>query len=123
MALRLKLISYDLCPYVERSRIVLLEKNVPHEIELIDLDDKPAWFLAISPMGRVPVLLAGDRPIFESAVINEFVEDLHPSPALLPRDPVARAEARAWIVFANDAIMPRSMAAMLALAGGSTGEA
>lgn len=120
---RLKLVSFDVCPYVERSRIALLEKGVPHEVEFIDLADKPAWFLAISPMGRVPVLLVDDRPVFESMVINELIEDLFPSPPLLPADPLARAEARAWIVFANDALMPASYRAMLALAGGAAGDA
>lgn len=121
MARHLKLVSFDLCPYVERSRIVLLEKDVPHEVEFIDLANKPAWFLAISPMGRVPVLIVDDRPIFESMVINELLDELYPRPALLPGDPVARAEARAWIVFANDVVMPGGGAAMTALAGGFTG--
>lgn len=123
MAHHLKLVSFDLCPYVERSRIVLLEKGVPHEVEFIDLANKPAWFLAISPMGRVPVLIVDDRPIFESMVINELLDELYPRPALLPGDPVARAEARAWIVFANDVVMPGSAAAMTALVGGFTGDA
>jgi glutathione S-transferase len=122
MAHRLKLVSFDLCPYVERSRIVLLEKGVPHEVEFIDLANKPPWFLAISPMGRVPVLIVDDRPIFESMIINELLEDLYPRPALFPGDPLGRAEARAWIVFANDVVMPGSVAAMMALAGGSTGD-
>lgn len=123
MAHRLELVSFELCPYVERSRIVLLEKGVPHELKLIDLANKPAWFLAISPMGRVPVLIVDGRPIFESMVINELLDELHPRPALLPGDPIARAEARAWIVFANDVVMPGGAAAMTALAGGLTGDA
>lgn len=123
MAHHLKLVSFDVCPYVERSRIVLLEKGVEHELAFIDLADKPAWFLAVSPMGRVPVLLVDGTPVFESMVINELLEELHPSPPLLPADPLARAEARSWIVFSNDAVMPRSYAASLALAGGATGDA
>jgi len=123
MAHSLKLVSFDICPYVERSRIVLLEKQVEHEVAFIDLADKPAWFLAVSPMGRVPVLLVDGTPVFESMVINELLEELYPSPPLLPRDPLARAEARGWIVFANDVVMPRSYAASLALAGGATGDA
>lgn len=118
---RLKLVSFELCPYVERSRIVLLEKRAPHQVEFIDLANKPAWFLAVSPMGRVPVLLVDDRPVFESMVINELIEELHPEPSLLPGEPLARAEARGWIVFANDVVMPASFAAMLARAGGATG--
>lgn len=123
MTHRLKLVSFDICPYVERSRIVLLEKGVPHEVEFIDLANKPAWFLALSPMGRVPVLVVDDRPIFESMIINELIEELYPRPPLMPADPLARAEVRAWIVFANDVIMPASYQALLALAGGAQGDA
>ncbi len=123
MAHRLKLVSFDICPYVERSRIVLLEKCVPHEVAFIELSNKPAWFLAVSPMGRVPVLLVDDRPFFESMVINELLEELHPRPQLMPADPFARAEARGWIVFANDVLFPGSLGAMTAIAGGFTGDA
>lgn len=123
MAHRLKLVSFDICPYVERSRIVLLEKGTAHEVEFIDLANKPPWFLAISPMGRVPVLLVDERPIFESAIINELLDELYPTPPLLPAEPIARAAARAWIVFANDVVMPASLDAMVALAGGLPGEA
>jgi glutathione S-transferase len=119
---QLRLVSFELCPYVERSRIVLLEKRVAHEVTFIDLAAKPDWFLAVSPMGKVPVLLVDGRPVFESAVINELLEELHPAPALLPADPLDRAEARAWVVFANDALMAHSLPALLALAGGRTGE-
>ncbi len=121
MAHHLKLVSFDICPYVERSRIVLLEKALPHDLELIDLARKPAWFLEVSPMGRVPVLLVDGRPIFESMVINELLDELHPDPPLFPEDPLPRAEARGWIVFANDVVMPAGSAAMLAIAGGAGG--
>ncbi|MFW5965996.1 MAG: glutathione S-transferase family protein [Persicimonas sp.] len=104
----LHLISFDLCPYVERSRIVLAEKGVNYEQTFIDLSDKPDWFLEISPRGKVPVLLVDERPIFESFVINELLEELYPEPALMPDDPIERAEARAWIVFNNDVLMPHA---------------
>jgi glutathione S-transferase len=123
MAHDLKLVSFDICPYVERSRIVLLEKQVAHSIELIDLSNKPRWFLDLSPMGKVPVLVVDGRPVFESMVINELIEELYPQPAMLPAEPLARAEARAWIVYCNDAVMPASYRSLLALAGGRTGEA
>jgi glutathione S-transferase len=123
MTHRLKLVSFDICPYVERSRIVLLEKGLPHDIEFIQLSNKPGWFLEISPMGRVPVLLVDDRPVFESMVINELVNELQPEPPLFPAEAIARAEGRGWIVFANDVLMPAGGAAMLAIAGGATGDA
>ena len=107
---KLHLISFDLCPFVERSRIVLEEKGLPYELTLIDLQCKPEWFLAISPRGKVPVLLVDDRPVFESMVINELLEELYPEKRMFPRDPFERAVARAWIVFCNDVINPASFA-------------
>lgn len=53
----LTLVSHTLCPYVQRAAIVLLEKGVPFERRWIDLARKPAWFLAVSPLGKTPVLL------------------------------------------------------------------
>ncbi|MFB6262349.1 MAG: glutathione S-transferase family protein [Bradymonadaceae bacterium] len=101
----LHLISFETCPYVERSRIVLEEKDVEHDLTFIDLSDKPDWFLEISPRGKVPVLLVDDEPIFESNVINELLEELYPDPRMLPEDPVERARHRSWIVFNNDVLM------------------
>jgi len=96
----LKLISHPLCPYVQRAAIALAEKGVPFERIQVDLAGKPDWFLAISPTGKVPVLLVDDRPIFESAVILEYLEDTI-APALHPADPLRRAEHRAWIEFGS----------------------
>jgi len=53
----LKLFSHHLCPYVQQARIVLGEKSINHDLAFIDLANKPDWFLAISPLGKVPVLL------------------------------------------------------------------
>jgi glutathione S-transferase len=100
MAARLKLISHKLCPYVQRAVIALTEKGVPFERVDIDLADKPAWFLAISPLGKTPVLQVGDTAIFESAVILEYLEETEPKP-LHPADPLTRAEHRAWIEFGS----------------------
>lgn len=102
----LHLISFDTCPYVERSRIVLEEKGVDYDITFVDLKNKPEWFLKISPRGKVPVLVVDDQPIFESMVINEYLEDAFPEHSMFPSDPVLRGQARAWIVFANDVVMP-----------------
>jgi glutathione S-transferase len=97
----LKLISYALCPYVHRAAIVLREKGVAYETQFIDLENKPARFVAISPRGKVPVLVADGVAIFESAVINEFLDETHP-PRMLPEDPFERAVQRAWVEVAND---------------------
>jgi glutathione S-transferase len=96
----LKLISHKLCPYVQRAVIALTEKGVGFERIDIDLANKPDWFLAISPLGKTPVLQVGDRAIFESAVILEYLEETEPKP-LHPADPLTRAEHRAWIEFGS----------------------
>jgi glutathione S-transferase len=100
MAAPLKLISHKLCPYVQRAVIALTEKGVAFERIDIDLANKPDWFLAISPLGKTPVLLVGDVPIFESAVILEYLEETQPKP-LHPADPLVRAEHRGWIEFGS----------------------
>jgi glutathione S-transferase len=100
MAASLKLISHKLCPYVQRAVIALTEKGVAFERVDIDLSNKPDWFLTISPLGKTPVLLVGDIPIFESAVILEYLEETQPKP-LHPADPLTRAEHRAWIEFGS----------------------
>lgn len=96
----LVLVSHVLCPYVQRAAIALTEKGVTFERRDVDLADKPAWFQAISPLGKTPVLLVGDTPIFESAVICEYLEDTL-QPPLHPEDPLARARERAWIEFGS----------------------
>jgi glutathione S-transferase len=100
MAAPLKLISHKLCPYVQRAVIALTEKGVPFERIDIDLANKPDWFLKISPLGKTPVLLVGDVPIFESAVILEYLEETAPRP-LHPAAALVRAEHRAWIEFGS----------------------
>ena len=97
---KLHLVSHRLCPYVQRARIVLAEKNIPHDFEFIDLANKPDWFLAISPLGKVPVLCVDGKPLFESAVIAEYLDEISPG-SLHPADPFEKARNRAWIEFAS----------------------
>jgi glutathione S-transferase len=99
-ALPLTLVSHHLCPYVQRAAISLAEKAVPFERLDVDLGNKPDWFLALSPLGKTPVLKVGDAAIFESAVILEYLEETQPH-ALHPADPLRRAEHRAWIEFGS----------------------
>jgi len=95
------LISHHLCPYVQRVAIALAEKQLPAERIYIDLADKPDWFTAVSPLGKVPLLRVGDDVLFESAAICEFLEDAYPQHALHPRNPLRRARHRGWIEFAS----------------------
>lgn len=100
MADELTLVSFDLCPYVQRAAIVLAEKGVPFERVDVDLSNKPAWFKTISPLGKVPLLKVGTQVLFESAVIVEYLEETH-APALHPSDPLVKAQHRAWMEFGS----------------------
>ncbi len=96
----LVLVSHALCPYVQRAAITLIEKATSFERRDIDLVNKPDWFLAVSPLGKTPLLVVGDTAIFESAVICEYLDDTI-APRMHPDDPLARAQHRAWIEFAS----------------------
>lgn len=95
-----RLVSHPLCPYVQRAAITLTEKAVPFRRVDVDLSDKPDWFRAVSPLGRVPVLQVGNVALFESAVIVEYLEEVTGHP-MHPADPLERARQRAWIEAAS----------------------
>ena len=106
---KLTLISFPTCPYVQRAVIALKEKGVPFEVVYIDLANKPDWFLALSPLGKVPVLKVerdGHEPaiIFESAVILEYLEDTITEKRLHPSDALERAQHRSWIEFGSQVL-------------------
>lgn len=96
----LVLASHALCPYVQRVAIVLAEKGLPFERREVDLANKPDWFRAVSPLGKTPVLLVGDEPVFESAVICEYLEEVR-APKLHPEDALARAQHRGMVEFGS----------------------
>ena len=99
MTTKYMLCSFKTCPWVQRAAIVLQAKHVPYEITYIDRDNRPAWFLAVSPHSKVPVLqIDGKEALFESNAIAEFLEETA-APRLHPEDPVARARNRAWTDF------------------------
>ncbi|MEI9401456.1 glutathione S-transferase family protein [Mesorhizobium argentiipisi] len=104
MSARFTLVSHHLCPYVQRAAISLAEKGVPFERVDVDLSDKPDWFKAVSPLGKVPLLRVrhgnAQEVIFESAVILEFLEETEANP-LHPADPLLRARHRAWLEFGS----------------------
>ena len=89
MTAKLTLISHKLCPYVQRAVIALNEKGVPFERVDIDLANKPDWFLKLSPLGKVPVLMVrsddGEVALFESNVICEYIEDTQGGAKLHPQ--------------------------------------
>ncbi|MGY2048718.1 glutathione S-transferase family protein [Methylobacterium sp. JK268] len=102
----LTLISHPLCPYVQRAAIALAEKNIAFDRRMVDLKAKPDWFLAVSPRGKVPLLLVrgedgGETALFESAAICEYIEETQPGRRLHPADTLARARHRGWIEFGS----------------------
>lgn len=99
----LRLVSHELCPYVQRAAIVLLEKGVPFERLDVDLRHKPDWFLALSPLGKTPVLVSDGQALFESAVICEYLDEVY-APRLHPANALERARHRAWMAFGSDVL-------------------
>jgi glutathione S-transferase len=106
---RFQLISAHTCPFVQRSAITLNHKGIAYETRYVDLNDKPQWFLELSPTGKVPVLVVNDDDgreivLFESAVINEYLDEITEG-SLLPADPLLRARHRAMIEFASACVL------------------
>lgn len=102
----LKFYSNDVCPFAYRVRLALAEKAIIHESHTIDLLNIPNWYYEISPTGNVPLLKLGDDIVWESTVINEYLEDVYPDIPLLPKPPVERAYARIWIDYCNTTFQP-----------------
>ena len=90
------LVSFKTCPWVQRAAIALREKKVDFEIRHIESDNRPDWFLAISPHKKVPVMRIDDKlSLFESNAIAEYLDETI-QPRLHPEDPIERAVNRAW---------------------------
>ena len=96
----MKIVSFKICPFVQRVVAVLELKGIDYEVEYISLADKPDWFLEASPHGQVPILLADDGVLFESDPIAEFIDESYKDNPLHPSDPFTRAQNRAWIALA-----------------------
>jgi len=89
-------------PCTRRVRAVLLEKGLAWTTRLVDLtrmEQKRPEYLALNPNGVVPTLVHGERVLYESNVITEYLDDVFPDPPLYPRDPWARAQAKMWQAF------------------------
>jgi len=96
MSTKPMLCSFKTCPWVQRAAIVLRAKNIDYDITYIDRNNRPDWFLKISPHAKVPVLRIGENDaLFESNAIAEYLDETA-EPRLHPTDPVARARNRAW---------------------------
>ena len=99
-----ELVSFKICPFVQRSVIVLKEKGIDFDINYINIKEPPDWFKEISPLGKVPLLKVGETVLFESAVIMEYLDEVNP-PSLHPSNPLQKAKNRAWIEFASTVLM------------------
>ena len=102
MSNQLELFSARVCPYAHRTRLILREKEVEFKYTEIDLQNKPARFLAHSPYGKVPALVHGEETIYESAIINEYLDEVFAEPRLMPRSSALRAKVRIWIDYCDD---------------------
>jgi glutathione S-transferase len=98
----IELFSARVCPYAHRTRLILIEKDVPFELFEINLKDKPPRFLEVSHYGKVPAIVHDGVTIYESAIINEYLDETFPHPSFMPPGPAGRAKARIWIDYCDD---------------------
>jgi glutathione S-transferase len=86
--------------------MVLHEKRVDFEVHEVDLSNKSEEFLAVSPTGKVPVVVVDDDSIYESNVVNQYLDEITGEPKLMPESPKQRAYARIWMAFADTDFFP-----------------
>lgn len=102
-----EIILYDAVntPSPRRTRICLIEKQLPFTVKWLNLglmDHKQPWYIELNPTGVVPTAIIDGRTIFDSSVINEYIDAIHPDPSLVPRDAWGQAQMRMWFGFEND---------------------
>ncbi len=96
----IKLYDFGPSPNCQRVEIALHEKGLSYDIEPVDLrkrEQKKPEFLKLNPYGKVPVIVDGQRVLFESCVINEYLDETYPIPPLMPKDPYQRARIHVLI--------------------------
>lgn len=104
----LKLYDSPECPFCQKTRIVLAEKDLSYETVAVDLkagDQKRPEFLKLNPFGKVPVLIDDEVIVYDSTIINEYIEDEYPHPQLMPSDSAARARGRTFEDYADNAFI------------------
>jgi glutathione S-transferase len=98
----IKLYDYPQCPFCRKVRVALAEKGIQYGRVFVDLgkrEQKKEEFLKLNPYGKVPVLIDNGAVIYESSVINEYLDEKYPNPPLMPSDPTGRARVRIWVDF------------------------
>jgi glutathione S-transferase len=104
----IKLYDFGRSPNCRKVRIALAEKGLSYDKVPVDLsqgEQRKPEFLKLNPYGRVPVLTDGDTAIYESTIINEYLEEKYPNPSLMPRDPFGKARARMMEDFCDSQFM------------------
>ena len=101
-----KLYNTQGCPYAWRTRMVLHEKGIDFDVHEVDLGNKSEEFLSVSPYGKVPVLRVAGTSLYESNIVNEYLDEVYDSPKLMPDNPEERASVRSWMAFADDYFFP-----------------
>jgi len=109
---RLELFSARICPYAHRTRLVLMEKGLEFELVEVDFKNKPQRFLDVSLHGKVPAIVHNGVEVYESAVINEYLEEVFPEPAFMPSEPAMRAQVRIWVDYCNNRFLDDYYAAL-----------
>jgi len=97
ISIMMVLYSGTTCPFSQRCRFVLFEKGMDFEIRDVDLYNKPEDISIMNPYGQVPILVERDLILYESNIINEYIDERFPHPQLMPADPVMRARARLFL--------------------------
>jgi len=103
----IKLYSAKGCPFARRTRVVLHEKGIDFETREVDFRNKSDEFLEASPTGKVPVVVVDGDSLYESNIVNQYLDEVHEEPRLMPGDPKARAYARIWMARADEDFYPQ----------------
>jgi glutathione S-transferase len=105
----LKLYDYPDCPFCQKVRVVLAEKDLEYEKAFVDLrrqEQKTPEFLRMNPYGKVPVLVDDEEVVYDSTIINEYLEEEYPLPRLMPEDSAGRAKVRMLEDYCDNSFIP-----------------
>jgi len=91
---KIRCYSMRFCPYAQRTLLVLEHFKIPHEVVNINLKNKPDWFLERTPLGLVPMLQQDDKTVYESAICDEYLDEVYGKSSLQPQDPYLKARAK-----------------------------
>uniref|UniRef100_A0A914XJB9 Glutathione-dependent dehydroascorbate reductase n=1 Tax=Plectus sambesii TaxID=2011161 RepID=A0A914XJB9_9BILA len=91
---RMRLYNMRFCPFANRSVLYISKKKLPVEVINVNLKEKPDWFVQRNPLGKVPMIEHDGKVVFESLVVNEYLDELFPETAILPTDPYERAQQK-----------------------------